>query len=75
MDDHCRQALEGFALMNRINEIRACTLKRIGGYSKAIFPMVNLDQQVNIEWLIGLRLFGKYDKYFVSQLCSKPNLR
>ena len=47
------RAAEGFDLTNRINEIRT-TLQRGEHYDYLKFPMVDLNQQVDIAWLMGM---------------------
>lgn len=45
---------QDFELVNRINKIRASLKKEQWRYDYLKFPMVDLNQQVDISWLIGM---------------------
>ena len=66
------QPLEGFPLMDHVNRIRASSRSRCSTYTEAIFPMVDLDQKVDIKWLIGLQL---YPSHRISQALQQTKFK
>ena len=53
------EPLEGFALLERIKSIKnALTQSDIDYNAIVTFPMVDINQQVDIDWLLGMKLPG-----------------
>ena len=55
------EPLEGFALLDRVQKIRDDRMeqKKCSDVT-VIFPMVDLDQEVDISWLLGMKLGSGY---------------
>ena len=52
--------LEGFALIEHVKSIRAGCVWPYFNPSSVSFPMVDLDQVVDIDWLLSMKLGAKY---------------
>lgn len=65
----------GFELMHRIDEVRN-SLSRVGQYDSLVFPMVNLDQEVDIGWLKGMWTMGAGGgQYEISQALQQTKFK
>ena len=49
------RALDGFDLLAAIEAIRTAQVPSSGAFGSLVFPMVDLDQQVELEWIVGMR--------------------
>ena len=47
--------LEGFDLLAAIEALRSAPVPASGAFGSLVFPMVDLDQQVELEWIVGMR--------------------
>ncbi len=66
-----KSVLSDFALLDHIKEIES-DLVEISDYSSAIFPMVNLDQEVDIGWLLDM---GIGSHYVITQAMQQTKLK
>ncbi len=64
------ESLEGFDLMNKINSIKSA-MKRHSTEGIVTFPCVDLDQEVDCAWLLGMTLGG----HFISQAKQQTKLK
>ncbi len=71
------QQLEGFELKSRIDKMRVEMKPGRGYYESLQFPMIDLDQRVDIGWLVGMKTTdAKRQDWKISQAKQhKPNLR
>lgn len=67
---------ESFELLSRIKEIRKASIKKdhVGiCYNEIVFPMVDYDKELSLDWLVGLRSRSGFIAQALQQVKFKMN--
>ncbi len=71
------EQLEGFALAEKIKELKQTMAPqpKLEADAELIFPVVNLDQKVDIGWLLGMHQYVGGDKFTITQAKQQTKLK
>jgi hypothetical protein len=65
-----------FAISDKVEQLRKATVRaNIGGCDGVIFPMVDYNRPVDIEWICGMETGDKPDDYYIGQALQQTIFR
>ena len=67
---------ETFSISDKVEQLRKATVKRsMGSCDGVIFPMIDYDRMIDINWILGMSTGPSKDDYYISQALQQTKFR